>query len=362
MGINRLFGVAIVKVANNKISYAREETMGRKKFSIIIIPLLFSLYGTTCEAGSKLWPPLKPYKTDYLQASQLHKIFYQLGGNPEGKPVMVIHGGPGGGCSPDMFRFFNPDKFHIILHDQRGAGQSQPYAEIKENTIQYLVDDIEKLRTHLGLGRVLLFGGSWGSTLALAYAETYPQNVSGMVLRGIFMGSSAEIDHFYHGETARYFPENYERLLKHIDQREKKNYPAQLLEKIQSPDSATRKKYALAWAKYEIKMAALQISDKMVDDIFKEWNPYDFALLENYYMANNCFLEEGQLMKNADKLRDIPMTIVNGRYDVICPPITAYNLHKKLPNSKLIIVERAGHSASAEPLRTVLVNAVKAFE
>lgn len=336
--------------------------MGRTKYLITIIAFLCFLCGTHCEAAPKLWPPLKPYKTDYLNVSKIHDIFYQLGGNPEGKPVMVIHGGPGGGCSPDMFRFFNPDKFHIILHDQRGAGQSKPYAEIRENTTQHLVEDIEKLRTHLGLGKVLLFGGSWGSTLALAYAETYPQNVSGIVLRGVFTGTKAEIDHFYHGETARYFPENYERLLQHIDNPSQKNYPAQLLKKIQSSDPSIRKTYALAWAKYEIKMAVLQIPDKAVDDIFKEWNPYDFALLENYYMSNNCFLEEGQLLNNADKLKDIPISIVNGRYDVICPPITAYKLHKKLPNSKLIIVERAGHSANAEPLRTFLVNAVKAFE
>jgi proline iminopeptidase len=261
-----------------------------------------------------------------------------------------------------MFRFFDPKKFHIVLHDQRGAGQSKPYAEIKQNTIQHLVDDIEKLRTHLGLGKVLLFGGSWGSTLALAYAEAYPQNVSGMVLRGIFTGTRAEIDHFYHGETARYFPENYEKLLEHIENPEQKNYPEQLLKKIQSPDPVTRKKYALAWAKYEIKMSVLQIPDRVVDDIFKEWEPYDFALLENYYMANGCFLEEGQLLENADRLKEIPITIVNGRYDVICPPKTAFKLHNKLPKSKLIIVERAGHSANAEPLRTFLVNAVKAFE
>jgi proline iminopeptidase len=309
-----------------------------------------------------LWPPIKPYKTDYLQVSPLHKIFYQLGGNPKGKPAMVIHGGPGGGCSPDMFRFFNPDKFHIVLHDQRGAGQSKPYAETKDNTIHHLVKDIEKLRVHLGLGKVLLFGGSWGSTLALAYAETYPQNVSGMILRGVFMGTKAEIDHFYHGEAARYFPENYEKLLEYIDNPEQKNYPEQLLNKLLSADEDTRKKYAIAWGKYEIKMAALQMPDSVVDDIFEEWNPYDFALLENYYMANGCFLEEGQLLRDADKLKEIPLTIINGRYDVICPPITAYKLHKKLPQSKLVIVERAGHSASAEPLRTFLVNAVKAFE
>lgn len=336
--------------------------MRRTKFFLYSAPFLFLLCVAGCNAGPKLWPPLEPYKTDYLKVSELHRIYYQLGGNPKGKPVMVIHGGPGGGCSPDMFRFFNPKEFHIILHDQRGAGQSKPYAEIRENTIQHLVEDIEKLRTHLGLGKVLLFGGSWGSTLALAYAETYPQNVSGMVLRGVFTATRAEIDHFYHGATARYFPENFERLLQHIENPEKKNYPAQLLEKIQRSDAITRKKYALAWATYEIKIALLQISDRAVAGIFEEWDPYDFALLENYYMANACFLEEGQLLDNADKLKEIPITIVNGRYDVICPPITAYKLHKKLPLSKLIIVERAGHSANDEPLQTFLVNAVKAFE
>jgi len=312
--------------------------MKRKLTFYCLIPTILLLLIPQGHARTKLWPELKPYKTDYLKVSELHKIFYQLGGNPEGKPIMVIHGGPGGGCSPDMFRFFNPQKFHIILHDQRGAGQSKPYAEIKENTTQHLVEDIEKLRQHLNLDKVILFGGSWGSTLALAYAETYPQNVSGMILRGI------------------------ERLLQHIDKPEQKNYPAQLLIKIQSSDPEVRKKYTLAWGKYEIKMAALNIPDRVVDDIFKEWNPYDFALLENYYMANNCFLEEGELLNNAHRIEYIPAVIVNGRYDVICPPITAYKLHKKLPKSELIIVERAGHSASAEPLRSYLVNAAKKFE
>lgn len=336
--------------------------MTRKSFLYFLVPIVIFLLASSSYASTKLWPELKPYKTDYLKVSELHEIFYQLGGNPMGKPVMVIHGGPGGGCSPDMFRFFDPEKFHIVLHDQRGAGQSRPYAEIKENTTQYLVEDIEKLRKHLDLGKVVLFGGSWGSTLALAYAETYPQNVSGMILRGVFTGSRQEIDHFYHGATARYFPENYERLLQYIDDPDQKNYPIQLLKKIQSSDPEVRQKYALAWGKYEIKMAVLYIPDRAVENIFKEWNPYDFALLENYYMANNCFLEDGELLNNTDRIKDIPAVIVNGRYDVICPPITAYKLHKKLPKSELIIVERAGHSASAEPLRSVLVNAVKKFE
>ena len=198
--------------------------------------------------------------------------------------------------------------------------------------------------------------------MALAYAETYPQNVSGIVLRGVFTATRAEIDHFYYGSTAKYFPENYEKLISHIDNPEKKNYPAQLLAKVQSRDTATREKYAKAWATYEFKIALLQISNSNINAILREWNPYDFAVLENYYMANNCFLEEGQLINNAGKLAYIPIIIVNGRYDIICPPITAFRLHKKLPKSKLYIIERAGHSASAEPLRSRLVNAVKEFE
>jgi proline iminopeptidase len=348
--------------SQRKLTGYEEDNMTRRPFLSFLILTALLFLALPNYSRTQLWPELKPYKTDYLKVSELHRIFYQLGGNPEGKPVMVIHGGPGGGCSPDMFLFFDPKKFHIILHDQRGAGQSKPYAEIKENTTQHLVEDIEKLRRHLNLGKIILFGGSWGSTLSLAYAETYPQNVSGMILRGVFTGTKEEIDHFYHGETARYFPENYERLLQHIDNPEQKDYPAQLLKKIQSSDPEVRRETALAWGKYEIKIAALNMPDRVVDDIFKEWNPYDFALLENYYMANNCFLEKGELLNNADRLKDIPSIIVNGRYDVICPPITAYKLHKKLPQSELIIVERAGHTATVEPLRSVLVKAAKKFE
>jgi proline iminopeptidase len=292
----------------------------------------------------------------------VHEIFYQLGGNPKGKPVMVLHGGPGAECTPSYFRYFNPNKFHIILHDQRGSGQSKPYAEIKENTTRHLVEDIEKLRQHFKLGKVILFGGSWGSTLALAYGETYPQNVSGMILRGVFTATKDEIDHFYNGGTARYFPENYQKLLSHVDHPEKGNIPAQLLEKLQSPDLKIRDKCARAWAKYEGKIAFLEISYQEIDEILEDWAPYAFSLLENYYMAHNCFLEEGQLLNNADKLVDISITIINGRYDVVDPPITAYKLHKKLPKSKLFIVEKSGHSASESLIKAQLVRAAKEFE
>lgn len=313
-------------------------------------------------AEGKLWPELTPYKTGYLQVSDLHKIFYQLGGNPHGKPVMMLHGGPGSGCYPTLFRYFNPEKFHIVLHDQRGSGKSQPFAELKENTTWHLVEDIEKLRKHLNLGKVILFGGSWGSTLALAYAETYPQHVNGIIMRGVFTSTKEEIDHFYHGETAVFFPETYRKLKDLVDHPEKKNYPVQLLKKLQSPDPKIRDKYARAWAVYESKIALLDMPDQRIENFLKHWNPYAFALIENYYMANGCFFKEGQLLQNAHKLADIPIIMVNGRYDMICPPITAYKLHKKLPKSRLIIVEKAGHAESDPPVRRELVKAAKEFE
>lgn len=313
-------------------------------------------------AKSDLWPEIQPYKTGYLRVSELHEIFYQLGGNPKGKAVMVLHGGPGVGCTPRYFRYFNPEKFHVILHDQRGSLKSKPYAELKENTTQNLVEDIEKLRKHLNLGPVILFGGSWGSTLALAYGETYPQNVKGMIMRGIFTATKQEIDHFYHGGTANYFPENYKKLTALVEKPEEKNLPAKLLEKLQSPDPGTREKYAKAWATYESKIAFLEIPDQDIENFFKNWNPYAFSLIENYYMANNCFLEEGQLLRDAEKLADIPIIMVNGRYDLVCPPITAYKLQQKLPESRLIIAEKAGHWAGELSIQRELLKAAKEFE
>ena len=177
----------------------------------------------------ELWPQIEPFKTGFLKVSDIHEIYYELCGNPEGTPVFVLHGGPGGSSSPYYRRFFNPKKFLIVLHDQRGAGQSKPYAEIRENTTPHLVQDIEKLRTHLKLDKIILFGGSWGSTLGLAYGETHPQNVTGMVLRGIFTATQEEIDHFYHGGVRTFFPETYDRLIESIPEKDRKSIPEALL-------------------------------------------------------------------------------------------------------------------------------------
>ena len=313
-------------------------------------------------APPTLWPDIQPYHSDFLEVSPIHKIHYELCGNRTGKPVFVLHGGPGGSCSPYMRRFFNPDKFHIVLHDQRGAGKSTPFAEIKGNTTQYLVEDIERLRTHLKLDKIVLFGGSWGSTLALAYGQTYPDHVSGMVLRGIFTATQAEIDHFYHGGVATYFPSVYDKFINGLPDPTRRPIPEYLFSLIESPDPDQRARYSRLWAAYELKICGLIMPDRQVDGYLRTMNPYAFARLENYYMANGCFLKEGQLLDNAPKLKDIPIVMVNGRYDVICPPINAYRLKQKLPHAKVILAEGAGHWMGEKPIEQELLRAMRQFE
>lgn len=308
------------------------------------------------------FPEIEPFETGYLKVSDEHEIHYELCGNPKGKPTMLLHGGPGGGCYPTMRRYHDPAKWLIVLHDQRGAGKSKPYAELKNNNTQALVADIEQLRQHLKLDKVQIFGGSWGSTLGVAYAEAHPENVSSLVLRGVFLGTKAETDHFYHGGVGFYFPEVFANLQSLMIEPDKHNYPQQLLTQLQKGNSDLKRKVALGWAGYELKIAHLEYSDAQVAEVFKEWDPYDFSLIENYYMANRCFLEEGQLLRDAARIATIPTVIVQGRYDVICPPITAYRLHKSLPKSKLIMVEAAGHSASEPGIRSALIEAITGFE
>jgi len=290
-----------------------------------------------------LWPAIEPFETGHLKVSPIHEIYYELSGNPEGVPVFGLHGGPGGRSSPYMRRFYDPGRYLIVLYDQRGAGKSRPYGELRENDTWALVEDIERLRLHLGLERMILFGGSWGSTLALAYAESHPERVAGLVLRGVFTSTDAEIDHFYHGGAAAFFPDVYERLLAELPDPERRPLPAYLYELIQTSEPPLRERYCLAWGRYEIRMAALNISDEAVDRIFEEEEPCTFALFENYYMTHRCFLEEGQLLEKAGLLAGIPTYIVNGRYDAICPPRAAYELQKRIPGSKLIIAEGSGH-------------------
>jgi proline iminopeptidase len=318
------------------------------------------------EEEVSLWPEIEPFKSEYLKVSDIHEIYYELCGNPEGKPVFMIHGGPGLGCSPTMRRYFNPDKFLIVLHDQRGCGRSKPNAELHENTTKALVEDIERLRKELKLEKIILFGGSWGSTLSLAYAETYPESVSGMVLRGIFLGSKEESSNIMTNVIPKFFPESYETLADVFPSDSLVGDADAWLALLQSESQADREKYAKVMSRYEYKACGLHIEDEMLDDHYGSEenivNIYTMALFEIYYVANSCFLEEGQLLNNTGRIQNIPVTIVNGRYDMVCPPYTAYKLHKKLPKSRLIIVEEAGHIMSEKPIEREMLQAIREFE
>jgi proline iminopeptidase len=333
-----------------------------KKCLVCVTLLLGVLSCPTRNAAAGLWPAIEPFESGFLEVSALHKIHYELCGSRTGKPVFVLHGGPGGSCSPYMRRFFNPEKFLIVLHDQRGAGQSKPFAEIKENTTQHLVADIERLRRHLKLDKLILFGGSWGSTLALAYGEAHPEHVSGMVLRGIFTATQAEIDHFYHGGVATHFPDVYEKFVNGLPDPNRRPLPEYLFSLIESDDPEQRARYSRLWAAYEIKVCGLDMPDRRVDAALAGSDPYAFSRLENYYMAHGCFLAEGQLLENAGKLKDIPIVMVNGRYDVICPPINAFRLKQRLPHAKLVLAESAGHWMGEKPIERELLKAMQAFE
>ncbi len=317
---------------------------------------------TESEKLHELYPDTEPFKTGYLKVSDVHEIYYELCGHPSGKPVMILHGGPGGGSYPELRRYHDPKKYLIVLHDQRGAGRSKPYCELRENNTQNLVEDVEKLRRHLKLGKVQIFGGSWGSTLGVAYTEAYPENVSALVIRGVFTATQRELDHFYHGGVSTHYPEVFAKLQSILPHPEEQNYPEQLLEMLRSDDPQLRRSTAHAWAAYEIRLSRLEISDAEVTKMLERWDPYDFALIENYYMANNCFLEEGRLLRDARKIQHVSTFIVQGRYDVICPPINAYRLHNALPNSRLIIVEASGHSAGDPRARTALIDITKSLE
>ncbi|MBI4716561.1 MAG: prolyl aminopeptidase [Planctomycetes bacterium] len=308
------------------------------------------------------FPDIEPFETGYLKVSDGHEIYYELCGNREGKPAMLLHGGPGGGSYPTLRRYHDPAKYLIVLHDQRGAGKSKPYCELRDNNTQALVQDIERLRTHLKLGKVQVFGGSWGSTLAVAYAEAYPDNVSALILRGVFLATKEETDYFYHGGAGLFFPDAFERLQAIVPHPERHDYPQQLLDLIRGDDAEKRERAARGWAWYETKMGKLRQSDAEVDASLNTWKYLDFSLIENYYMANDCFLAEGQLLRDAPKIAHLPAFIVQGRYDVICPPAAAYKLHKALPRSKLVLVEAAGHSGSEPGIRSALIEAARSLE
>lgn len=274
--------------------------------------------------------------------------------------MFVLHGGPGGMASPEMRRYFNPELWRIVLFDQRGAGRSRPWADLTDNNTPALVEDIETLRKKLGIDEMVLFGGSWGSTLALAYAEAHPEHINGMVLRGIWTATREEIDHFYHGGAARFYPKEYNDLMASIPDADWDYLPAYLSDVLQNGDSLTKKKVADAWLRYEWMISDIRVNPNEVEEFIRTHSSYGFSLIENYYMANHCFLSEGQLWDDLPKITHIPCIIINGRFDMACTPSIAYRLHERWPGSRLVLVELDGHFGPG--IEKALVEAVKELE
>jgi proline iminopeptidase len=299
-------------------------------------------------ARSALYPRSKPFRTGFLPVSPLHRLYFEESGNPRGKPVVFLHGGPGGGTSAEMRRFFDPQRYRIVLFDQRGCGQSTPHASLTDNTTWHLVADIEALRVHLGIERWQVFGGSWGSTLALAYAQKHPARVTELVLRGIFLLRRSELDWFYQDPcgAGSLFPDLFEQYQRLIPPRERSDMVTAYYRRLTSPQASVRHAAARAWSMWEAATSYLQADPAAVARFEDPDYAAAFARIECHYFVNKGFLKrDDQLLREVKRIRHIPTVIVQGRYDVVCPMRSAWDLHSAFPEAELCIAPDAGHSA-----------------
>jgi proline iminopeptidase len=308
------------------------------------------------------YPEIQPYRTGFLQVSPVHSLYFEESGNPEGKPVVFLHGGPGGGTSPKQRRFFDPARYRIVLFDQRGCGKSRPHASLDDNTTWHLVSDIERLREHLGIERWQVFGGSWGSSLALAYAETHPDRVSELVLRGIFLLRRWELEWFYQRGTSALFPDAFEPFLKLIPEAERGDLITAYHRRLTSDNPVERQEAARVWSVWEASTShLLQDRDYILSAAGDEFS-LAFARIEAHYFVNGGFLKsEQQLLEDVGKIRHLPCVIVQGRYDVVCPVQSAWELAKAYPEAELKIVPDAGHSAFEPGIVHELLTATDRF-
>ena len=310
---------------------------------------------------NKLFPAIEPYDIGFLKKGK-HKIYYEQCGNPKGKPAIFLHGGPGGGCGSLSRRFFNPKKYRIILFDQRGCGRSKPHTCLEDNTTWHLIEDIESIREILDIKKWLVFGGSWGSTLAIAYAQKHPKNVSQLVLRGIFMLRQKELQWFYQYGASEMYPEAWQGFLKEIPENERDNLIEAYRKIFYGDDEEKKLSAAKAWSKWEASCSFINYNPDAVKDSLNAEFALAFALIENHYFINKGFLDnENQLLENIDIIRNIPAVIIQGRYDVVCPPTTAYELHSKWPESELVIAPFSGHSAFEKEITHELIKATNKF-
>jgi proline iminopeptidase len=307
-----------------------------------------------------LYPELDCYHADWLNVSEIHQIYYEECGNPEGKPVVFLHGGPGSGCNPNQRRFFDPSHYRIILLDQRGCGRSLPLGETSNNSTDDLVNDIDQLRQHLGIEKWLVFGGSWGSTLALTYAIAHPDRVSGLVLRGIFLSRNRELDWFL-GQSEQFFPEAWNSLLTFIESNEYQDVLGAYKKRIFSDDVKINVPAAKRWNDYESSIMSLQPAtgsgNPVSDDV-----QVARARVQIHYIYNGCFVRHRNLLNEVRCLSHIPTIIVQGRYDMVCPPITAWQLHQAMPHAQLYMIPDAGHSAMEPGTCAALVSATEQFK
>jgi proline iminopeptidase len=309
-----------------------------------------------------LYPPIEPYGQGMLQVSPVHSIYYEQSGNPKGQPVVFLHGGPGGATIPDYRRFFDPEAYRIVLFDQRGSGKSTPHANLEENTTWHLVDDIERLRDHLDIEKWQVFGGSWGSTLALAYSQTHPDRVLQLVLRGIFLCRPKEIQWFYQEGASWIFPDIWEEYVKVIPEAERHDMVKAYYRRLTNDDPEVRIEAARAWSVWEASTSKLFPDPKLILDFGDPEFAIAFARIECHYFMHNAFFNtDNYIIENIDRIRHIPSVIVQGRYDVVCPILSAWELHKAWPEADLQIVGDAGHSATEPGITSALVGATDAF-
>lgn len=305
-----------------------------------------------------LYPEIQPFRQGFLPLDSIHTMYWEESGNPNGVPVVFLHGGPGAGSSPAHRRLFDPSYYRIVIYDQRGAGRSTPLGEIHDNTTIHLINDLEFLRQHLGIDHWLVFGGSWGSTLALTYAETHPERCLGLILRGIFLCRKSEIDWFLYG-LRNLFPEAWQKLVEPLSEDERHDILAAYYQRLLNPDPEIHMPAARSWGIYEGSCSTLLPNPSVVNYFASDTVALGLARMEAHYFTHNIFLPENSILNNVHKLRNIPATIVQGRYDAVCPIISADDLHQAWPQAEYIVIDDAGHSVWEPGIQSALMHAME---
>ncbi len=307
------------------------------------------------------YPEIKPYVTHQLRVDDIHTLYIEESGEPEGIPILFLHGGPGAGCQPHHRRFFDPNRYRIILFDQRGCGRSTPHAELEANDTRRLISDIENIRELLGIDEWVVFGGSWGSTLALAYSEAHSKRVLGLILRGVFLCRKHEIEWFYQEGANRIFPDYWQDYLSIVPESERGDMLHAYYKRLTGKDELARMAAAKAWSLWEARTASLMPTKEIIHHFSDPYVALSLARIESHYFVNNAFLKPSQLLDNIHEISDIPGIIIQGRYDLICPMESAWELHQAWPSSELRIIDDAGHSADEPGIGQALVQATDFF-